>query len=105
MNERVTIGGAVAGRASGPIGDALKVWREHPERHDPVLRDRMARAWIEAEVLRLTNARATANRKAGSPGPGRLGRQAAFAEVNKRIYELCIDVLGPDGLLLSRRTR
>src|SRR5689334_17996558 len=31
MNERVTIGGAVAGRNSGPIGDALEVWREHPE--------------------------------------------------------------------------
>src|SRR4051812_43369501 len=47
MNERVTIGGAVAARESGPIGDALQVWAEHPERHDAVLRDRLTSLWIE----------------------------------------------------------
>ncbi|HMF04600.1 MAG TPA: acyl-CoA dehydrogenase family protein [Acidimicrobiia bacterium] len=99
MNERVTIGGAVAGRDSGPIGDALKVWREHPERHDAVRRDRLARLWIDAEVLRLTNARAAANRKAGTPGPEGSVAKLAFAETNRRIYELCMDVLGADGLL------
>jgi alkylation response protein AidB-like acyl-CoA dehydrogenase len=99
MNERVTIGGAVTGRNSGPIRDALKVWREHPERHDAVRRDRLARLWIDAEVLRLTNARAAANRKAGTPGPEGSVAKLAFAETNRRIYELCIDVLGADGLL------
>jgi alkylation response protein AidB-like acyl-CoA dehydrogenase len=99
MNERVTIGGAVAGRESGPIGDALRVWREHPERHDPIRRDRMARAWIDAEVLRLTNARAAANRKVGTPGPEGSVAKLAFAETNRRIYEVCMDVLGADGLL------
>jgi alkylation response protein AidB-like acyl-CoA dehydrogenase len=99
MNERVTIGGAIATRNSGPIGDALKVWREHPERHDPVLRDRLARVWVDAEVLRLTNARAAANRKAGTPGPEGSVAKLAFAEVNKRVYELCADVLGVDALL------
>ena len=99
MNERVTIGGAVAGRNSGPIGDALEVCREHPESHDPVRRDRLARLWIDAEVLRLTNARATANRKAGTPGPEGSVAKLAFAETNRSIYELCMDVLGADGLL------
>ncbi len=99
MNERVTIGGAVAGRNSGPIGDALKVWREHPESHDPVRRDRLARLWIDAEVLRLTNARAMANRKAGAAGPEGSVAKLAFAETNRSIYELCMDVLGADGLL------
>jgi len=99
MNERVTIGGAVTGRDSGPIGDALKVWREHPESHDPVRRDRLARLWIDAEVLRLTNARAAANRKAGAAGPEGSVAKLAFAETNRHIYELCMDVLGADGLL------
>jgi alkylation response protein AidB-like acyl-CoA dehydrogenase len=99
MNERVTIGGAVAGRNSGPIGDALEVWREHPESHDPVRRDRLARLWIDAEVLRLTNARAAANRKAGAAGPEGSVAKLAFAETNRHIYELCMDVLGADGLL------
>jgi alkylation response protein AidB-like acyl-CoA dehydrogenase len=103
MNERVTIGGAVAARGSGPIGDALAVWAAHPERHDPVLRDRLADLWIEAEVLRLTNARAAANRKAGVAGPEGSVSKLAFAEVNKRIYELCIAVLGPEGTLFPDR--
>ena len=30
MNERVTIGGAVAQRESGPIGDLMKLWRSLP---------------------------------------------------------------------------
>ena len=94
MNERVTIGGAVAGRDSGPIGDALEVWREHPESHDPVRRDR-----LDAEVLRLTNARAATKRKAGAPGPEGSVAKLAFAETNRSIYELCMDVLGADGLL------
>ncbi len=84
MNERVTIGGAVAGRESGPIGDALEVWREHPESHDPVRRDRLARLWIDAEVLRLTNARAAANRKAGAAGPEGSVAKLAFAETNRQ---------------------
>jgi len=99
MNERVTIGGAVAGRGSGPIGDALQVWEEHPERHDAVLRDRLAELWIEAEILRLTNARASANRKQGVAGPEGAVSKLAFAEVNKKIYELCIAILGPEGIL------
>ena len=55
------------------------------------------RLWIEAEVLRLTNMRASQNRKAGNPGPEGSIAKLMFAEVNKRIYELCIDLLGADG--------
>jgi alkylation response protein AidB-like acyl-CoA dehydrogenase len=55
--------------------------------------------WIEAEVLRLTNMRAGQNRKAGNPGPEGSIAKLMFAEVNKRIYELCIDLLGADGLI------
>ena len=57
------------------------------------------RLWIEAEALRLTNMRASQNRKAGNPGPEGSIAKLMFAEVNKRIYELCIDLLGPDGLV------
>ena len=62
-------------------------------------RDRLTRSWIEAEVLRLTNLRASENRKAGNPGPEGSIAKLMFAEVNKRIYELCIDLLGADALI------
>src|SRR5438067_1474464 len=59
MNERVSIGGKVAPRASGPIAQALALWKKRQDK-DPVLRDRRANAWTEAEVLRPTNIRASA---------------------------------------------
>ena len=50
-------------------------------------------------MLRLTNMRASQNRKAGNPGPEGSIAKLMFAEVNKRIYELCIDLLGADALV------
>jgi alkylation response protein AidB-like acyl-CoA dehydrogenase len=55
--------------------------------------------WIETEVLRLTNMRASQNRKAGNPGPEGSIAKLMFAEVNKRIFDLCVDLLGADGLV------
>ncbi len=98
MNERVAIGGAIAPRNSGPIGHALDLWANKVDK-DPVSRDRLVRAWIDAEVNRLTNIRAQQNRRVGTPGPeGSVGK-LAYAETNKAIYELCVDLLGPEGTL------
>jgi alkylation response protein AidB-like acyl-CoA dehydrogenase len=102
MNERVTIGGSVAARESGPIGELMRVWRELPaERKGAVARDAVTRLWIEAEVLRLTNIRAGQNRKAGLAGPEGSVSKLAFAEVNKRIYSEAINLLGPEGVLID----
>ena len=103
MNERVTIGGSVATRESGPISDLMKIWRGLPadRRADPVARDAVTKLWIEAEVLRLTNIRAGQNRKAGVAGPEGSVSKLAFAEVNQRIYSEAINVLGPEGVLID----
>jgi alkylation response protein AidB-like acyl-CoA dehydrogenase len=100
MNERVSIGGAIAPRGSGPIGTAVRLWqRRPPQQRDPVTRDRLMRLWIEAETQRLTNFRAAAASLAGTPGPEGSTSKLAFAELNKRVYELCDDLLGPEGML------
>jgi alkylation response protein AidB-like acyl-CoA dehydrogenase len=57
------------------------------------------RQYVEAEALRLTNIRAGQNRKAGNPGPEGSIAKLMFAEVNKRIYELCVDLLGADAMI------
>jgi alkylation response protein AidB-like acyl-CoA dehydrogenase len=64
-----------------------------------VQRDRLVQQWIAAEALRLTNIRAGENRKAGNPGPEGSIAKLMFAEINKDIYELCVDLLGPAALL------
>src|SRR5207244_6187726 len=84
MNERVAIGGNVSSRDSGPIGEALHIWRSRGLT-DVVQRDRLLRLWVESEVNRLTNMRARELRRAGTPGPeGSVGK-LAFAELNQRI--------------------
>jgi alkylation response protein AidB-like acyl-CoA dehydrogenase len=100
-NERSTIGGGGGPpvRGSGSIAEALRIWQVAGVDRGPVARDRLMRSWIESEVLRLTNMRASQNRKAGNPGPEGSIAKLMFAEVNKRTYELCIDLLGPDALI------
>jgi alkylation response protein AidB-like acyl-CoA dehydrogenase len=100
-NERSTIGGGTGPptQGSGSIAEALRIWHSHGFRQNPVDRDRLTRSWIEAEVLRLTNMRAGQNRKAGNPGPEGSIAKLMFAEVNKRTYELCVDLLGAQGLV------
>jgi alkylation response protein AidB-like acyl-CoA dehydrogenase len=103
MNERVSIGGAVGRRGSGPIGDALRIWKEKwsgdTSPHAASLRDRLVSAWIRSEVINMTNQRAAQVRRAGTPGPeGSVGK-LAYAEENQRVYELCMDLLGNEGML------
>jgi alkylation response protein AidB-like acyl-CoA dehydrogenase len=100
-NERTTIGGGTGPptRGSGSIAEAVRIWQSQPARQNPVDRDRLMRSWIESEALRFTNMRASQNRKAGNPGPEGSIAKLMFAEVNKRIYELCIDLQGAPGLV------
>jgi len=100
-NERTTIGGGSGPptRGSGSIAEAVRIWQNDPSRQNPVDRDRLMRSWIESEALRLTNMRASQNRKAGNPGPEGSIAKLMFAEVNKRVYELCVDLLGPAALV------
>ncbi|MDE0603204.1 MAG: acyl-CoA dehydrogenase family protein [bacterium] len=109
MNERVALGGGVPDRGSGLIGVLVSAWEQiqgqadGPEAvHRQVLRDRVVRLWTEAEVLRLTNWRARTLASAGTPGPeGSVGK-AVSAELNQRIYECLIDVMGSEAMLFPQ---
>ena len=100
MNERVSIGGAIAPRGSGPIAQAVKLWQDLPaERQDPATRDELMKLWSRSEVNRLTNIRASLNRKVGVPGPEGSTGKLAYAETNKDIYAFCMGLMGADGML------
>ncbi len=101
MNERTTIGGGGGAppRGSGAIAEAVRIWREEAADRNPATLDRLMRLWCESEALRLTNMRAGQNRRAGNPGPEGSIAKLMFAEVNKRVYELCVDLLGPAGMV------
>jgi alkylation response protein AidB-like acyl-CoA dehydrogenase len=97
MNERVAIGANVLPRGAGPIEDLVAAW--DTSGRDPARRDAVMQLWVEAEVARLTNIRAAENRAAGTPGPEGSTAKLVYAELNKRIYELATDLLGPEGML------
>ncbi len=107
MNERVSIGGTVPPRNSGLIGEALKIWRarwlERRDAHAMAVRSELLQAWVRNEVGRLTNWRASDLRRAGTPGPEGSVAKLAFAEENQRTSELCVDLMGAEGMLYGSR--
>lgn len=104
MNERSSIGASGTRRGDGTIADAVALWAQRPDRHTPVLRDRLTQLWLRSEVQRLTAERSRATATVRGPGPeGSIGKLVG-AELNKRVYEFCMDLLGPEGLLYGDYT-
>jgi len=100
MNERVFIGNRVTPRGADAISRALDLWKSRPKSdRGPVRRGRLTQLWVESEVTRLTTMRAAENASLGVPGPEGSIIKLASAELNKRIYEFCEDLLGPQGML------
>jgi len=98
MNERVSIGGNAPRRGGGSVGMLMAEWEKLPdEERTPLARDKVTKLWAKAEALRLTNIRASQNRKVGNPGPEGSVAKLMFAELNKDVYELSVDLLGMAG--------
>ena len=102
MNERNAIGGGGGGapKRGAAANDAVEVWQQMDEsRQDAATKDRLMQFWVEAEVGRLTNMRASQNAKSGNPGPEMSIAKLAFSELNKGLYEFCMDLMGADALI------
>lgn len=99
MNERSALGGSGNRRGAGTISDAVALWASRPDLHTPVLRDRLSSLWLRAEAQRLTSERSRASATVGGPGPEASIGKLVGAELNQQIYEFCMDLLGPEGIL------
>jgi alkylation response protein AidB-like acyl-CoA dehydrogenase len=104
-NERVALSeeGALWGR--GPTVAALveAVRKAGRAPLDPVSRQRLAAVWIEAEVLRILRLRTVANLlgpgSSAEPGPEASVRKALADRHGQKLFDLAIDLCGPDGTL------
>ena len=104
MNERTAIGGGSAGGGKPVRGaaanDAVRIWNDLPaEERTATRKDRLMELWVRAEVGRLTNMRAAEAAKVGNPGPEGSVAKLEFANLNKELYDFCIDLMGANGLI------
>jgi alkylation response protein AidB-like acyl-CoA dehydrogenase len=105
MNERVSIGGVIPRRGSGVIAELVKTWKALPaEQQTAAARDEVMKLWSRAEVLRLTNIRASGARKMGVPGPEGSISKAASANLNKDVLDYAVTLMGAQGMLYGDYT-
>jgi len=102
MNERVALSGAgsTGGQnvGGGPADDLVRKARGTGAWDDPVLRDRLMGQLIEARLIKVTNLRSAAARRAGRPaGPEGSVTKLIQAEHNQRLQELAVDLIGASG--------
>ncbi|HEX2315575.1 MAG TPA: acyl-CoA dehydrogenase family protein [Thermomonospora sp.] len=77
----------------------IAVARETGAARDPALRDRLARSWIELEIMRWTALRTLRSLAAGRPGPEVSIAKLCWSEWHRRLGELAVDVHGAAGML------
>jgi alkylation response protein AidB-like acyl-CoA dehydrogenase len=101
MNERTAFGHlAKAPRGAGAAAPLVELFHLHGG-DDDSLRDAVTRKWIENELVRLTTLRAQELRDRGTPGPEGSVIKLAYTWASHTTYELCVDLLGADGLLID----
>jgi alkylation response protein AidB-like acyl-CoA dehydrogenase len=73
---------------------------------DPQIRQRLAQAYIDCELLKLNNYRALTRLLRGNPpGPEGSLSKLQWAETNQRMQELAVDLQGPAGQLYEGEPR
>ena len=71
-----------------------------PASADPVVRQKLAQAWLELEILRLnTNRALTSLSKSGVPGAEGSIQKLYWSEMNQRTQQTAQEILGPYGQL------
>jgi 3-oxochol-4-en-24-oyl-CoA dehydrogenase len=103
-NERVSLSGEGALWGRGPTAnDVLQLVRDHGGTADALVRQQLARLYIEAEVLRLIRLRTVSARVRGlEPGPEASVRKALSDEHGQHVMAAALDLAGPYALCSDR---
>ncbi len=78
------------------LAEVTRIAKENGKAADPLIRQRLARAWMELRVMRLNALRMLA----GSARAGAVNK-LYWANWHQRLGELAMDVLGPEGDVLA----
>jgi alkylation response protein AidB-like acyl-CoA dehydrogenase len=99
LHERGTLGFVLAATLDVSVRKLIALAKERGV-DDPILRDRIAREWVELQAIRYTNLRSlTSLVKTGIPGPeGSIGK-LVWSENNQRLTKLALELLGSQAQL------
>jgi alkylation response protein AidB-like acyl-CoA dehydrogenase len=98
LHERATLGFALTATLDALYAQLLEEAREREL--GPILREGLAREWIELQALRYTNYRALGTyQRTGVPGPEGSGVKLRWSEANQRLTKLARELRGPEGIL------
>jgi alkylation response protein AidB-like acyl-CoA dehydrogenase len=101
LHERGTLGFALAATLDVAVRKLIALAKER-DVTDPILRDRIAREWVELQALRYTNYRAlTTLEKTGIPGPEGSASKLVWSENNQRLTKLALEILGSHAQLTN----
>jgi alkylation response protein AidB-like acyl-CoA dehydrogenase len=101
LHERGTLGFALTVRLEVAVKKLVALAHDvmtngRAASEDPLVRDLIARQWIEFQALKLTNHRAlTGLMKTGMPGPEGSIAKLFWSETNQRLTKLAVEILGP----------
>jgi alkylation response protein AidB-like acyl-CoA dehydrogenase len=101
LHERGTLGFALTARLEVAVKKLMALAHDattngRAATEDPLVRDAIARQWIEFQALKLTNHRAlTQLMKTGVPGPEGSVAKLFWSESNQRLTKLAVEILGP----------
>jgi alkylation response protein AidB-like acyl-CoA dehydrogenase len=105
LHERGTLGFALTARLEVLLRKLVALARTpdgsgRRPADDPLVRDRIARQWVELQGLRFTNYRAlTSLVRTGVPGPEGSVAKLHWSESNQRLTKLALELLGPEAQL------
>jgi alkylation response protein AidB-like acyl-CoA dehydrogenase len=98
MFERAGLGGAAAISIKVALGQLMDLARERNVDQDPIVRQKIADLYINAEALRHTASRGlTQIMKRGQPGPEGSLPKLQWSQTNQALTELAMDIRGDEG--------
>jgi alkylation response protein AidB-like acyl-CoA dehydrogenase len=98
MFERAGLGGGAAISIKIALGELMELARERGLDQDPIIRQKIADLYINAEALRHTASRGlTQIMKRGQPGPEGSLPKLQWSATNQALTELAMDIRGDEG--------